>query len=87
MVANFIYQVFELYWWVIIIRVFLTWIPSINWYDGAPRALSMLVDPYLNLFRRIIPPFSGIDFSPIIALILLRIIQSILTNLFLKIGI
>ncbi len=55
-----------------IIRVLLSWFPNINWYDPPFSILSQLTDPYLNLFRSIIPPLGGIDFSPLIAFFVLQ---------------
>jgi YggT family protein len=40
-----------------------------------------LTDPYLNVFRSIIPPLGGIDFSAIIAIFLLQIVAGILPQL------
>ena len=37
----------------------------------------MVVEPYLALFRRFIPPMSGIDFSPIVAIVVLRLVQRV----------
>jgi len=34
-----------------------------------------LTDPYLELFRRFIPPLGGFDFSSIFAIILLQLVQ------------
>jgi YggT family protein len=39
------------------------------------------VDPYLNIFRRIIPSFGMFDFSPILAIIVLLIVQSVVVGL------
>jgi uncharacterized protein YggT (Ycf19 family) len=47
------------------------------------RVLSFLrdvVEPYLRLFRRLLPPFGGLDFSPILAIITLQIINSIVVG-------
>jgi Predicted integral membrane protein len=57
----------QIYVALMIIRVLLSWFPNINWYDPPFSILSQLTDPYLNLFRSIIPPLGGIDFSPMIA--------------------
>jgi len=65
---------------LLIIRVLLTWFPQINWYNQPFAALSQITDPYLNLFRSIIPPLGGMDFSPILAFIALNIISGLLTN-------
>ena len=40
--------------------------------------LDRIVGPYLNLFRRIIPPMGGIDFSPVVAIIALNLIENLL---------
>jgi YggT family protein len=37
-------------------------------------------EPYLRLFRRIIPSFGGIDFSPLLAIITLQIVNSLLVR-------
>lgn len=57
---------------LLIIRVLLTWFPQVNWYNQPFAALSQISDPYLNLFRSIIPPLGGIDFSPMVAILLLQ---------------
>ncbi|MBN3869385.1 MAG: YggT family protein [Nostoc sp.] len=64
----------QIYTLLLIIRVLLTWFPTINWYNQPFAALSQITDPYLNLFRRIIPPLGGMDFSPMLAIILLQVV-------------
>ena len=72
----------EIYSYVLIVRVLLTWFPQINWYNQPFAALSQVSDPYLNLFRNIIPSLGGIDISPILAfLVLNNIVSSLLENL------
>jgi YggT family protein len=66
---------------LMIIRVLLSWFPNINWYDPPFSILSQLTDPYLNLFRSIIPPLGGIDFSPMIAFFVLQFGSQILIDL------
>ncbi|GAB4139724.1 MAG: YggT family protein [Cyanobacteria bacterium J069] len=68
----------QLYTVLLIIRVLLTWFPSINWYNQPFSALSQITDPYLNLFRRIIPPLGGFDLSPILAIFLLQFLGDFL---------
>lgn len=73
-----IINIFNLFYFLIILRIFLSWIPSINW-DAQPwKTLREVTDLYLNIFRKIIPPIANIDFSPIIALIVLQIIENLL---------
>jgi YggT family protein len=65
----------SIYLLLLFIRVILTWFPNINWYNQPFAALSQVTDPYLNLFRSIIPPLGGMDFSPMLAFLVLTILQ------------
>ncbi|MDZ8066432.1 MAG: YggT family protein [Nostoc sp. DedQUE08] len=67
------------YSYLLIIRVLLTWFPTINWYNQPFAALAQITDPYLNLFRSIIPPLGGMDFSPILAFLALNVVSSLLS--------
>lgn len=71
----------EYYSFLLIARVILTWIPAIDWYQQPWRLLAQICDPYLNLFRRWIPPIGGIDISPIIALFALSFLQRLIVEL------
>lgn len=74
-------NIFYFYFLLIILRIFLTWIPNIDWYQQPFRAIREVTDLYLNIFRRFIPPVGGLDFSPIVAIIVLQIIQGLITGL------
>lgn len=71
----------SLYSYVVIIRILLTWFPTISWYNQPFSTLSQLTDPYLNLFRSIIPPLGGIDLSPILAILLLQVAGGLVSGL------
>jgi YggT family protein len=87
-IADYVGAVFLVYLVVIIIRVLLTWIPRMP-YNRALRAvvgfIEEVTDPYLNFFRRFLPPVGGgtfaLDLSPIIAIILLVIAQQVVVGL------
>ncbi|CAI5485199.1 unnamed protein product [Closterium sp. Naga37s-1] len=69
-VTQGIYSFLNLYNTVLIVRILLTWFPN------APSAivspLSTICDPYLNIFRGLIPPIGGtLDLSPILAFVVL----------------
>ena len=53
------------------LRIYLTWFPNINFYTQPFSSLSRMTDPYLRLFRGIIPPLLGFDLSPLLGFILL----------------
>jgi len=71
----------SIYQTLLIIRVLLTWFPTINWYNQPFAALGQITDPFLNLFRSIIPPLGGIDFSPMLAFLVLYLVSSLLSGL------
>jgi YggT family protein len=70
--SNFI----AIYSFLLIIRILLTWFPNVNMYNQPFLALTQITDPYLNLFRSIIPPLGGIDFSPMLAFIVLNLVSN-----------
>ena len=70
-----------IYLYLMIARVLLSWFPNINWYDPPFSILGQLTDPYLNLFRSIIPSLGGIDFSPMIAFFALQFGSQLLIGL------
>jgi YggT family protein len=71
----------QIYSYLLLFRVLLTWFPTINWYNQPFSALSQVTDPYLNLFRSIIPPLGGMDFSPILAFLALNLLSSVVSSL------
>jgi len=74
LLINTLASFIQIYTVLLIIRVLLTWFPTINWYNQPFTTLSQITDPYLNLFRSIIPPLGGMDFSAMLAIILLQIV-------------
>ena len=68
----------QLFSYLLLIRVLLTWFPGIDWNNGVLRALSSITDPYLNIFRGVIPPIGGFDISSILAFFLLNFIMNAL---------
>ena len=60
---------------VITARILLSWFPQAA-SIGALQPVYAITDPYLNLFRNIIPPLFGLDFSPILAFVLLNVLTN-----------
>lgn len=60
---------------LIVLRIFMSWLPSIDWDKQPVKFIRIITDAYLDIFRRFIPPFGGLDFSPIIALLFLNLLQ------------
>ncbi|CAH9119635.1 unnamed protein product [Cuscuta europaea] len=71
----------DIYSGVLMIRVLLSWFPNIPWERQPLSAIRDLCDPYLNLFRNIIPPiFDTLDVSPLLAFAVLGTLGSILSG-------
>lgn len=76
-------RLFDFYQILIIVWCILSWLPTPR--DGVLAdivgAIDTLVSPYINLFRRFLPPFGGIDFSPILAVVVLQLIERFLIGM------
>ena len=74
-------QTLSIYSFLLIIRILLTWFPGVDWSNGILSALTSITDPYLNIFRGIIPPIGGLDISSLLAFLLLNVIQNLIFDL------
>jgi YggT family protein len=87
-VASYVNSLFIIYIIIIFIWVLVSWIPRMP-YNPTLRAVLDFVNqvtlPYLNIFRRILPPIGGgsfsLDLSPIVAVIVLLVAQSVVVGL------
>jgi YggT family protein len=66
----------------ILIRILMTWIPNLNPDNPIVQIIRSITDPILEPARRLIPPIGGLDFSPIVVLLLLSVLQSLVSRLF-----
>ena len=57
--------------------VLLSWLPEVR-YTPFYRFLDRICDPYLEIFRRIVPPINGIDISPIFGFFALQMLTNLL---------
>lgn len=84
MIIYIISQLVNVYIFIIFVYVLMSWIPNPTGVIGdIYRALGTLCDPYLNLFKKYIPPIGGVvDISPIVAIIVLELAVQLLRFLF-----
>jgi YggT family protein len=87
-VADYLRTLLTIYIVIIFIRILMSWftrIPYNRYLDAVLKFVSEVTDPYLNLFRRIIPMVrigpGALDLSPIVAVLVLSIVGGILINL------
>jgi uncharacterized protein YggT (Ycf19 family) len=86
-IQNFINVFISVYVLIIFAYIILSWVrlPYSPWLNRIQRFLYDVCDPYLRIFRRLLPSFGAFDFSPIVAVLTLfvidRVINSILDRL------
>jgi len=80
-ILSVILQLISLYQWALIIYIFMSWFPNAR-ESAIGQFLSRICEPYLEPFRKIIPPLGMIDISPIVAFLVLRFASSGLVQLF-----
>jgi YggT family protein len=79
-------------WWVVVAQFVLYLLLAFNvvsyhnqFFGGAWNFLSSVLDPLLNPIRRRLPPMNGMDFSYLVLLFGLRILQWLLTTIFMAV--
>ena len=80
MIITIIDRLFLVYTIMLFVRILGSWLPE---YQNSRFMLfiSFYTDPYLNIFRRLIPPLGMLDISPIVAFFCLSIFEAILKAL------
>lgn len=68
---------FTTYTFLLLARIFGSWFPSFA-HSRFMQFIAFYTDPYLNVFRKIIPPFGILDISPMFAFLALQMIQWLL---------
>src|SRR2546423_12895840 len=86
-IASYVDALFLVYIILIFVRILLSWIPLIPYNPTLSAIINFIhevTNPYLNLFRRILPPVGGggfaLDLSPVIAIFVLFIVRAIVVG-------
>ena len=82
-VASFVQVFVTVYSLLILAYIITSWVrlPYSPWLNRIQRFLYDVCDPYLRLFRRFLPPLGPLDLSPMVALIVLFVVQNVLVSL------
>ncbi len=74
--------IFELIWWVILLNIIITWLISFEVLNTQQPMvqqihsfLRRLTEPVYRQVRKVIPVVNGLDFSPVVVLVLLMIVR------------
>ena len=86
-IGNYVDALFLVYLILIFARILLSWIPRMPYNPVLSAVVNFIhevTDPYLNLFRRVLPPVGGggfaLDLSPMIATFILIIVWQIVVG-------
>jgi YggT family protein len=66
---------------LVLLWCLLSWFPNVRWYEQPFKTLDRIVQPIVAPFRKIIPPISNIDLSPMIAMIVLQLAAGVVEHL------
>ncbi|NPV67942.1 MAG: YggT family protein [Anaerolineae bacterium] len=75
--AEFILMLGRLYQFVLLARVLMSWV-QINPYHPVVQVLLQLTEPVLQPIRQVLPQTMGLDFSPVIAMILVQLVTQVI---------
>jgi len=73
-ICDLVLQLINLYFYLIIIVAIASWVAAQN-FNSVLSVLQKITAPVLNPVRQIVPPIAGIDFSPLIALVLIKLVE------------
>jgi YggT family protein len=87
-VADYVAALFLVYIILILLNILISWIPRMPynpWLRATLDFITETTNPYLNLFRRVIPPIGGggfaLDLSPMIGIIVLLVVRGVVVAL------
>ncbi len=86
MISYLVSIAFKIVYLIILIVVLLSWIPIFDQRKEPLASLVRIYDMIMAPFKAIIPPIGMIDISPLIAFILLQIIEKLIINILLHFG-
>jgi YggT family protein len=77
--AEIIHRIVQILIFFVIVQVVLSYF--MDPYHPVRQTLDRFVNPFLNPIRRILPPMGGLDFSPLVLIIGLQVIDMVVRNL------
>lgn len=88
-----LYHLIDLYAWVLIIGVIMSWLIAFNVINLSNQFVRMvyevvtrLTEPLLGPIRRFLPDLGGVDISPVILILLLWFVKDVIARLALRVG-
>jgi YggT family protein len=83
-VQSFVQVFIYVYSLLILAYIITSWVrlPYSTWLNRIQRFLYDVCDPYLRLWRRVLPNFGPLDLSPVVGVVFLYIVLGVLNNIF-----
>ena len=81
LLATFIQMLASVLWFLLLARVLVSWTNPMGGGGGIVAFIYQVTEPILAPIRRLLPPTSGIDWSPLIAILLLGVIVRVAARL------
>jgi YggT family protein len=83
-VQSFVQVFIYVYSLLILAYIITSWVrlPYSTWLNRIQRFLYDVCDPYLRLWRRVLPSFGPLDLSPVVGVVFLYIVLGVLNNIF-----
>ena len=78
-IARLLEIVLEVYFWIIIVRALLSWVNP-DRYNPIVRFLYQVTEPVLRPIRRRLPMEMGLDFSPLVVILAIKVLQWFLVD-------
>ncbi len=81
--ANFVYVFLWVYLLLLFAFILTSWVrlPYRPWLNRVQRFLYDVCDPYLRMWRRVLPTFGPLDLSPVVAVVALNILLAVVLNI------
>lgn len=78
-IADAVNDTLDVYFYLIIIGAILSWVPSMH-HHPLMDVVRLITDPILGVFRRILPVLGGFDLSPLVAIVVIKLVQILLIS-------
>jgi uncharacterized protein YggT (Ycf19 family) len=87
-IADYVEALITVYWIIILAYILLSWVEAFGGRIPYSRVTSAIIgflrdaaEPYLRIFRRILPPMGGLDLSPLIGILVLIFVGRLVVSL------
>ena len=80
-IVSIIAGVVQFYGFLIFVYVIMSWFPIRGIVADIYQVIGSIVEPYLGIFRRIIPPMGAVDISPMVAYFVLIVVSRLVLSL------